>query len=91
MRQIIEEDSFQDAVIALGGYPMVDMALDTIKHSLMRNPFGFTLHETQFTSFRFAITRKLVWASKQIPPLLVVFTIAESGDVHLHHVEIYEP
>ena len=90
MRSIIEEDSFAEAVGALGGYRAVDLALDSIKHALMRNPYGFTLHENQFTSFRYAVTRKVMWATKQIPPLVVIFTIAENGNVHLQHAEVFD-
>ena len=90
MRSIIEEESFAEAVAELGGYRAVDLALDSIKPGLMKNPHGYTLHENQFTSFRYAVTRKVMWARKQIPPLVVIFTIAENGDVHLQHVEVFE-
>lgn len=91
MRSIIEEDSFQDAVVLVGGAQLVDLALSSIIHGLMRNPYGYGLHENQFTSFRYAITRKVMWTEPQIPPLIVTFTISENGDVHLQHVEVYEP
>lgn len=91
MRQIIEEDGFTDAVIELGGHRIVDLALSSVMKALMQNPHGFKLQENQFTSFRYAITREVSWPGKEVPALIVVFTISDNGDVHLQHVERYEP
>jgi hypothetical protein len=92
MRQIIEEDSFTDAAVQLAAnYEKIDLALDTIKHGLMINPFAYRLHETQITSFRFAITERVNWKDGTIiPRLTVIFTIDQDENVHLIHIETFE-
>ena len=55
-RQIIYSINFDHGVEALGGYRMVDVALDTIIDGLYRNPYGFQKFESDYTSFRYAIT-----------------------------------
>ncbi len=82
-RQIIYSTAFDKAVDDLGGHRSVDAALDTIIDGLHRNPYGFNKFESDFISFRYAITK----ATVLIPPLVVIFTIAENGDVTLEHVE----
>ena len=84
-RQIIETDAFKAAVEKIGGYRFVDEALSTIMDGLMRNPFGFHRFECQFSqlSFRYARTKRI----GTVPALVVVFTIAEDGTVHLEHIE----
>ena len=55
-RQIIYTVGFDRDVEALGGYRMIDVALDTIIDGLYRNPYGFQKFESDFISFRYAIT-----------------------------------
>jgi hypothetical protein len=72
-------------VEALGGYRMIDVALDTIIDGLYRNPYGFQKFESDFISFRYAIIARTV----EMPELVVTFTIDKSGDVTLDHIEEY--
>ncbi|MEG6508051.1 hypothetical protein V6C03_03620 [Methyloligella sp. 2.7D] len=83
MREIKEADSFEDAVLALGGYRAIDKAMEPIIEALYRNPYGFEYHENDWCSFRYARTRRI----EGVPPLIVIFTIQENGDVLLQHVE----
>ena len=82
-RQIIYSIAFDQAVDALGGYRIIDRALDTVIDGLYRNPYGFNKFESDFISFRYAITK----AAPDLFPLIIIFTIAENGDVILEHVE----
>lgn len=90
MREIIYEASFIDAMQPLGGAYIVDLAMDSIIPGLTSNPNGYRLHKNRITSFRFAVTRAVNWPNRQIPPLVVIFTVEENGNVHLHHVEKFE-
>ena len=90
MGQIIFEHEFDAAVERLGGYRVVDLALETIMHGLQADPRGYTLFESEFTSFRFAVTRRVNWGTVEIEPLVVTFTIDADDDVHLQHVEPFE-
>jgi hypothetical protein len=56
-RQIIYSTAFDHAVDVLGGYRSIDVAIDTIIDALYRNPYGFNKFESDFISFRYAITR----------------------------------
>ena len=80
--QIIETDEFQAAVLKLGGYRFVDEALATVMDGLMRNPFGFKMIENEFSSFRYAITKRI----GHIPPLVVIFRIERPGTIYLEDV-----
>lgn len=51
-RQIIYSIAFDQAVDALGGYRIIDRALDTVIDGLYRNPYGFNKFESDFLSFR---------------------------------------
>jgi hypothetical protein len=82
-RQIIYSRAFDEGVEKLGTYRVIDRALDTIMDGLHRNPYGFQKFENDFISFRYAITK----AIDDIVPLVVIFTIAENGDVTLEHIE----
>jgi hypothetical protein len=84
-RQIIYSIGFDRGVEALGGYRMVDRALDTIIDGLYRNPHGFGKFENDYISFRYAITT----ATSDMPSLVVTFTIDGNGDVTLEHIEEY--
>jgi hypothetical protein len=86
-RQIIYSNQFDTAVEKLGGYRAIDEALDMILDGLYRNPYGFHKFESDFISFRYAITKETGW----VPALVVIFTIAENGDVTLEDIEEHMP
>jgi hypothetical protein len=83
MREIIEAESFKEAVRNLGGYRVIDKSLEPIIEALYRNPYGFMFFQNDWASFRYARTRAL----ESMPPLVVIFTIESNGDVVLQHVE----
>jgi len=83
MREIIESESFKDAVRELGGYRSIDEALQPIIEALYLSPQGFPFFANKWVSFRYARTKALEF----IPALVVVFTIEPNGDVILQHVE----
>ncbi|RYC33405.1 hypothetical protein D3273_02720 [Lichenibacterium minor] len=67
----------------LGGYRIIDAALDTVIDGLRRNPFGFDKFESDLFSFRYARTAQM----GGVPPLYVIFTIEADRTVTLVHVE----
>jgi hypothetical protein len=83
MRQIIEAESFKEAVRNLGGHRAIDEALEPIIEALYHYPQGFPFFENQWVSFRYARTKAL----EAVPPLVVIFTIEPNGDVVFQHVE----
>lgn len=83
MRQIIYSAEFDQAVEHLGGYILVDEALDPIIDGLWRNPYGFPAIENQWIKIRYVVTKPTTF----LPSLVVTFTIEPNGDVILHHVE----
>lgn len=83
MRELIEAESFKEAVLKLGGHRAIDEVLEPIIEALYRNPQGFPFFENQWVSFRYARTKALEF----VPPLVVIFTIEPNGDVVLRHVE----
>jgi hypothetical protein len=83
VREIIESESFKEAVVALGGHRAVDEALEPIIEALYHNPYGFPFFENDWTSFRYARTKVLEF----IPALVVIFVIGPNGNVVLQHVE----
>jgi hypothetical protein len=85
MRQIIFDPAFDAAVDHLGGYILVDEALDPILDGLARNPYGFPSIENDWVKIRYAITRPTAF----LPSLVVTFTIEATGEVVLRHVEEY--
>ena len=84
-RQIIYSIGFDRGVETFGGYRIIDRALDTIIDALYRNPYGFAKFESDFVSFRYAITKE----APDLPSLVVVFSISKNGDVTLEHIEEY--
>lgn len=86
MRQIIFSTSFDDAAEKLGGYRVIDEALETVMDGLRLNPYGFERFENDWISFRYAITEAIGIA----PPLLFIFRILQNRDVELTHVEVFE-
>jgi hypothetical protein len=83
MRQIIYDPAFDAAVEHLGGYILVDEALDPILDGLARNPYGFALIENDWVRVRYAITKPTGY----LPSLVVTFTVETGGNVTLRHVE----
>jgi hypothetical protein len=65
-RQIIYSNAFDRAVDHLGGYRSLDIVIDTIIDALYRNPYGFNKFESDFVSFRYAITKSI----GTLPPLI---------------------
>lgn len=86
MRQIIFDAEFDAAVEKLGGYILVDAALDPILDGLYRNPYGFPLIENDWVRVRYVVTKPTGY----LPALAVTFTIEINGDVILRHVEEFE-
>lgn len=83
MRGIIYDPEFDKAVELLGGYLLVDEALEPILDGLYRNPYGFRLIENDWIRIRYAVTK----ATGALPSLVVLFSIEANGDVILRHVE----
>ena len=83
MREIIESESFKEAVRNLGGHRAIDEALEPIIEALYHNPQGFPFFENQWASFRYARTKALEF----VPPIVIIFTIEPNGNVILQHVE----
>jgi hypothetical protein len=84
-REIIYSTAFEAEVETLGGYRAIDEALDPVMDGLYRNPYGFQKFESDFISFRYAITVPTL----ELPALIVVFAIGVKGDVTLEHIEEY--
>jgi hypothetical protein len=84
MRSIIESEHFADCVAQLGGYRAIDLALEPIIESLMRDPYGFEKVENDWVSVRYARTKRI---QGFIPALIVAFTIDRDSNVVLEWVE----
>ncbi len=82
-RTIIYSKEFDECVARLGGYRIIDVALETVIDGLRRNPFGFDKFESDAFSFRYARTTVIGAA----PALYVIFTINTDRTVTLVHVE----
>ena len=80
MRSIIWSDHFTRQVKEAGGIRLIDEALNPIIDGLMRNPYGFRLHETDHFSFRYAKTQAL---PGRLGALTVIFTINNEKNVVL--------
>jgi hypothetical protein len=87
MRQIIYSKEFDLAVEKIGGYGLVDIAIETILDGLVHNPYGFMKFENDVISFRWAVIRGV----PNCPPLYVTFNILGTKDVELTHVEVLDP
>lgn len=83
MREIIESESFKEAVAGLGGHRAIDAALEPIMEALYHNPYGFPHFENDWTRFRYVRTKALDF----IPALVVIFVVDQNGNVVLQHVE----
>ena len=84
MRQIIEGEQFAECVEKLGGYRAIDQALEPIMDGLMKNPYGFEKFENDWTSFRYARTRRI---ERFIPSLILIFEIDNDKNVILNWIE----
>jgi hypothetical protein len=81
-RKIIFSLACDTSVSRLGGHRALDRALDGILDALARNPYGFTLHESDWFSCRYAITKPI----GGLPSLIWYFTI-ERDSVTIEDVE----
>lgn len=86
MRQIIFSKSFDEAAEKIGGYRIIDEALETVIDGLRLNPYGFEMYQNDWISFRYAVTESIGMA----PSLVFIFQILQNRDVELTHVEIFE-
>jgi hypothetical protein len=82
-RAIIYDKSFDICIEELGGYLLLDPVIDGVIEGLSRNPYAFPKFESDYISFRYAITSKF----GDIPPLVIIFRIEKDGSVTLEHVE----
>ncbi len=85
MRNIIEGEYFASCIERLGGYRAIDLALETIIESLVRNPYGFPYVENDWVRIRYARTTMI---EGYIPALVVAFTIDDNNNVVLEWVEL---
>ncbi|WP_269584943.1 hypothetical protein [Roseibium sp. Sym1] len=83
MRQIIATKNFDEAVKKLGGYRSIDAAMEPIIESLIHDPYGFPIFESDLVSFRYARVQRI----GNDPPLVVIFQIDVNKNVILDHVE----
>ncbi len=83
MRGIKFDPDFDAAVERLGGYRLVDEALEPILDGLYRNPWGFPFIENDWIRVRYAQTIP----TQTLPALLVVFRIEANNDVTLLYAE----
>jgi len=80
-------DECHVAAEALGGFERIDGTLTSgIYDGLVRNPYGFRLVESDWYSSRLIFTKPY----KDVPALVWIFAIDESGDVIINHVEEFE-
>ena len=84
MRNIIEGPDFATAVEKLGGYRLIDAALEPILDGLSKEPYGFERFENDWCSFRYARTRQI---EGYVPALVIIFSIDASKNVVLEWVE----
>ena len=87
MREIIFAEDFEAAADAVGGYWVIDRALEAVLDGLRLNPYGFPKFESDRFSFRYVITSRI----GDVPALVFTFTIDDKKNVVLHHVERHEP
>jgi len=84
-RSIRYSHDFEEFVVALGGWRVVDEALEPIIEGLRLNPYGFDLIENDLVSFRYARTEPC----GTVPALTVVFLIDEDRNVSLEWCEVH--
>lgn len=83
MRSIVFDPEFAAAVERLGGYRLVDEALEPILDGLYRNPWGFSFVENDWVRVRYGRTI----ATETLPSIIVIFRIESNNDVTLLHAE----
>lgn len=83
MRNIKFDLEFDAAVERLGGYRLVDEALEPIMDGLYRNSWGFAFIENDWIRVRYARTIP----TQTLPALLVIFRIEPNNDVTLVYAE----
>jgi hypothetical protein len=81
-RQIIYAKQFDADADEWGGYIEIDVALDTVIEALSHDPYAFPKFETDFVSFRYALTKRI----RDMPPLAFMFTIDDRGNVTLERI-----
>jgi hypothetical protein len=86
-RDISFSPEFDQAVLELGGYRAISVVLEAVIEGLLKNPYGFRLFESDFTSVRFVITE----AVAETPSLCFYFHVEDNKSVVLDHVEIHDP
>ena len=86
-REIIFSEEFDIAVQEVGGYWVIDRALEAVLDGVRLNPYGYPKFENDEYSFRYVITSRI----GDIPALVFTFTIDERKNVVLQHVERHEP
>ena len=82
-RRVIFSREFEECTKGLGDPKSVDEAVAPVVDALYRDPFAFRVIATDWVRCRYAITR----ATMHLPPLIVIFTIEENGDVIIGDVE----
>ena len=70
-RKIILSAACDASATRFGGYEAIDRALDSILDALSRNPYGFRTIESDWFSFRYAVTKQI----GSIPSLVWLFRI----------------
>ena len=84
MRNIIEGADFAQFVNQLGGYRLIDEALDPMLDALLNNPYGFPLIENDHIRVRYATTKSI---EGRIPALIVAFSIDANHEVVLEWID----
>lgn len=89
--QIVNEDSYEDAVLNCGGHQFVDEALCMVDEALNKYPLGFQALSNS-SDVRFAKTKLRISKGTLIPAMTVFFTVdAERRIVRKLHVKWSSP
>lgn len=84
-RRIVSSPECDASVLRLGGWRILDQALEPILDALQRNPYGFTKFECEWASVRYIVTD----AIRGAPRLTWYFSI-EGQEIILLDVEEFE-
>jgi hypothetical protein len=84
-RKIVFSHECDRCAERLGGYEAIDRTLDGYWDALMRDPYQFSMIESDWFSARHIVTKPI----GDVPPLVWLFVIND-GDVTIYHVEEYE-
>jgi hypothetical protein len=82
-RRVIFSHEFDECAKRLGDPRLVDDAVAPIVDALYSDPSAFQVIATDWVRCRYAVTR----ATAHLPPLIVIFTIEENGDVIIGDIE----